>query len=346
MILISVTAGLYIIAKSIKDYYNYDVITNIKRMTPSYVTYPAITICFYNEFTKIYYINGLPFKSEISHNISIQNFLEFGLFKNKELNTSELDFFQNTNGLNSCVRFNGNRDNKARLEIVNNTSERLDFKFSTIISKIVSRNEQVKYKLSYDYFDLYIGDNYLNSYMNFIPLSLMTKHIHSFHIVKSETEKKLGKPYNDCDESLNKTYRQMNCIEQCINRNIKDEYNCSIPSYYKIEGLGECHNQTKILIKEFYKTCEYECPKECESYQFRVEVLSSSSNELDLYFYFSDLSYLEITQIPKINEYSLIASIGGSLGLFVGIRFLSLVEVVEYIIDLIYVIFIERSHQI
>jgi hypothetical protein len=74
--------------------------------------------------------------------------------------------------------------------------------------------------------------------------------------------------------------------------------------------------------------------------------LSSSSNELDLYFYFSDLSYLEITQIPKINEYSLIASIGGSLGLFVGIRFLSLVEVVEYIIDLIYVIFIERSHQI
>lgn len=344
MILVSFTAGMFIISRSVKDYFQYDVITNIKRMTPNSVTFPAITICFYNEFTKIYYINGLPVKSEITYNVSIQTFLRHTMFKNKELDTTELEFFQITNGLNKCVRFNGIAKQGNKVEVVNTTSERLDLKFLTVVSKIISKNQQVKYKLSYDHFDLYVGDNYLNSYLNSIPLRLIAKDIHSFHVVKSLTEKRLGQPYNDCDESLNGSYRQMNCIEECINRDIKYKYNCSIPSYYRISGLQECRIQTKFLTSEFQGECEKMCPKECESNQFRTDVLSSSSNELDLYFYFSDLSYLEITQIPKLKEFSLIASIGGSLGLFVGIRFLSLVEVLEYLIDVFYVVFIERFY--
>lgn len=344
MILVSFTTGMYIISRSVKDYFQYDLITNIKRITPNSVIFPAITICFYNEFTKIYYINGLPVKSEITFNVSIQTFLGQTMFKNKELNTTELEFFQITNDLNNCVRFNGIARQGNKVEVVNSTSERLDLKFSSVVSKIISKNQQVKYKLSYDHFDLYIGDNYLNSYLNSNPLRLIAKNIHSFYVVKSLTEKKLGHPYNDCDESLNSSYRQMNCIEDCVNRDIKYKYNCSIPSYYKISGLQECRIQTKFLTSEFQGECEKKCPKECESYQFRTEVLSSSSNELDLYFYFSDLSYLEITQIPKLNGFSLIASIGGSLCLFVGIRFLSFVEVLEYFFDLFYVIFIERFY--
>ena len=58
--------------------------------------------------------------------------------------------------------------------------------------------------------------------------------------------------------------------------------------------------------------------------------------------FFSDFSYLEITQIPKMTAFSLIASIGGSLALFIGIRFLSLVEILEFFIDVFYALVIDR----
>ena len=37
--------GLWNIALAIMDFYNYDVISNIKRVSPENVTFPAITIC-------------------------------------------------------------------------------------------------------------------------------------------------------------------------------------------------------------------------------------------------------------------------------------------------------------
>ena len=38
--------GFWNIALAVNDFYNYDVITNIERVTPDNITFPAITICF------------------------------------------------------------------------------------------------------------------------------------------------------------------------------------------------------------------------------------------------------------------------------------------------------------
>ena len=52
-----------------------------------------------------------------------------------------------------------------------------------------------------------------------------------------------------------------------------------------------------------------------------------------------DFSSLEITQIPKFTSFNLVSTIGGTLGIFVGIRFLSIVEVVELFMDILVVTF-------
>lgn len=62
-------------------------------------------------------------------------------------------------------------------------------------------------------FDIYVGDNYLNSYLAIFPISVESQ-LHHKNVMKVDVEQKLPKPYNDCDsyELLGETYRRQNCI--------------------------------------------------------------------------------------------------------------------------------------
>ena len=58
----------------------------------------------------------------------------------------------------------------------------------------------------------------------------------------------------------------------------------------------------------------------------------------EIYVYYDDLKYTLITQQPKTLLVDLVPNIGGILGLFVGTSFLSFVEIIELIIELIYIL--------
>ena len=64
-----------------------------------------------------------------------------------------------------------------------------------------------------------------------------------------------------------------------------------------------------------------------------------SSEKLEFYVWYSDLDYIEISQTPKMSGYSLINEIGGALGLFVGITFLSIFELLEYLFEIFLVFY-------
>jgi hypothetical protein len=51
---------------------------------------------------------------------------------------------------------------------------------------------------------------------------------------------------------------------------------------------------------------------------------------------YSDLSYTQIVEIPKVTVIDLISNIGGTLGLFLGMSLLSFFEIFELLVDLIY----------
>ena len=63
--------------------------------------------------------------------------------------------------------------------------------------------------------------------------------------------------------------------------------------------------------------------------------------KLNTYFKFSfiDYSTLNITQIPKTDLFTFINNIGGGLGLFMGIAFPTLIEFLQFITEIIFIIF-------
>ena len=66
---------------------------------------------------------------------------------------------------------------------------------------------------------------------------------------------------------------------------------------------------------------------------------SNSSDSLEFEVWYSDLSYIEISQTPKMTGFSLMNEIGGALGLFVGITFLSLLELFEFFFEIFLVFY-------
>ena len=57
-----------------------------------------------------------------------------------------------------------------------------------------------------------------------------------------------------------------------------------------------------------------------------------NSNFLQLKVYFKSLSYQKVTEVPAMNFFSLVAGIGGSLGLFIGASFFSIFEFLTFIV--------------
>jgi tetrahydromethanopterin S-methyltransferase subunit F len=55
--------------------------------------------------------------------------------------------------------------------------------------------------------------------------------------------------------------------------------------------------------------------------------------------YYEDLKYTLISQQPKIELFGLISNLGGILGLFIGFSFISLLEIIEALAELVYIYF-------
>ena len=55
--------------------------------------------------------------------------------------------------------------------------------------------------------------------------------------------------------------------------------------------------------------------------------------------YYDDLKYSVITEVPKTSPTDLISNMGGLLGLFIGLSFLSFGELVEMFLEVLFIIF-------
>lgn len=360
--LLSFSGGLANIFQTVDEYYQYDKITNVERITPTSVTFPSITFCFRDVVQNYYYDDASPSDDTIidySFNNNLSVFLLDVKFKEKDYELKKIDFFEIPKEYGSCMRFNGvtNRD----LEAVNSKKESFFLRLKSFSRVSISEYEYAYEDLLRKRVNFYVTDNCINSFLDIEPLSFdLYTSSGVIGIVKAEVEKKLAKPYNNCTDR-NIKYRQINCIEECINKQIKSKYNCSIPSYYRIGGLEECGGKLtdkrdsnlsvvtmlydkhisyiKNLTNEFKTFCENECPKYCESVLLTTSFFKKP-NFNTFSFVFTDFSTLYISQIPKMSLFSFISNIGGTLGLFIGISFLSFFEIVELIIDILLAIVI------
>lgn len=88
--------------------------------------------------------------------------------------------------------------------------------------------------------------------------------------------------------------------------------------------------------------CGKMCPIECDSVEYSVKSFYLANygalrGASSIRVYFETFDYTSITQIPKLRADDLFGSIGGVLGLFLGISLLSLVEIIELLFSLIHI---------
>ncbi len=86
-----------------------------------------------------------------------------------------------------------------------------------------------------------------------------------------------------------------------------------------------------------YSACNSECPIKCETSNFNLITNNHynhyEGNEFKMFLYYKTLKYTSIKQIPKYTFTDLVSSIGGTLGLFAGLRLLSFVDVLQFLLE-------------
>ncbi len=352
LVLTSFSVGFYNIADLVDGFNKHEVITNVERKTEKNFTFPAITICAHGFMKRSHFRNDSFISETKSVNVydilSMKDFYLSGNFRNETI-YNKLEFFKIPQYDFICMRFNGATNQQ--LVHINKPNEELDIAINgTYVQTIVENGFINVYKYSTDLFFAYIEDNFLNSFsLNLQALKAVKGNF--LNIVKAETEQKLPEPYNSCKESTSdQHYHQMNCIENCIFNRIGNDYNCTFTdSLFKLSGLDECSRLFFSLIREGnLLDCEKECLPSCETVKFTSQVAQFDVQELvsnnltSMQFTVSDLSSLNIKQIPKKTTFEFIsADIGGALGLFMGISVLNFIEIFEFIVD---ILFITYSH--
>ena len=209
----------------------------------------------YLDFEKTYFYS---FKSKSRFNLNNHS-------DNFKINHPYNRFFIN------CLRFNAVTNKSVELFKASSIEDRLQIYFNNFYRENIYNIEYYNYTLSSRYFLVYAGDNALDSFENLKYLQIDTVSYYRFDIEKVSTETKLPEPYNQCKKSsVYEPFHQMNCIEACFFKEIKNKYNCTLHStLFSIQGFKQCERNYELLIEEFSASCKTKCPLEnCFSEKF------------------------------------------------------------------------------
>ena len=362
LILVIFGVGFFNISYAVADYYNYDVITNIERIKPDSVTFPAITVCAFSKYHREHFIGKKVIKKDNieikSDNTSrIHYFLDFVVSfssakDSSKINASNhLDYFKIlTTGFSvssyDCFRFNAVTNKGLKLITADSTGDSYEFALNNSYQEYISENEYYNYSFPQT-FRVFIGDNYLNSFKRFEPFRVDIHKHHEIEIQKEASELKWPGPYNPCKEAaVDEPYHQWNCVEACTYKQIATKYNCTIPlALFSIPGLKICDVGYRLYEDEFSPGCLEKCPLEsCLSETFNGNIKTSERNDHKTSFKFSfrDLSSLNISQIPKTDWFTALNNIGGGLGLFMGIAFPNMIEFLQFIFEILLILFVHK----
>ena len=168
--------------------------------------------------------------------------------------------------------------------------------------------------------------------------------------------------------SYTQSYRQQDCFDFCLQRVIELNCKCSHPKYPNLnKTLKHCIslNDLKCILEQKEHSihakdsnCYKDCPMECESITYDVQLstseyptneynnflaknennkskLAHKRNQLALNIFYPYNKYTKITEYPKMTLYELFSNVGGSMGIFLGFTIFSLIDFLEVIVKVI-----------
>ena len=170
-------------------------------------------------------------------------------------------------------------------------------------------------------------------------------------------------------------YRYRNCIWYCMQEVFIKECGCQDPGSPTINNtmrfcttlndLFSCvyPHFTSFFQQDLTEKCSY-CKNECESeaygfspsyneypseqygnFLLRLNKIKANNitsfdqlkrNVLSLNIYYDDLQYMIVEELPSTDLLTLVSAIGGTMGLFLGMSFLSILELVEIAVEVIF----------
>jgi hypothetical protein len=347
-ILIFLFLSIYYVILNILDYLKYDTTTSLQTVYESEPEFPTISFCLKQKWGT----DGSSKKFEIE--------IGFMWFNNQDLINEWQNHLETYQDLvyGQCYRFNSG---------LNMSNQSIPFKNLKTIGRDDGLWLDINSKSNPNTTETLIV--YIHNHTQ-MPVTIynkgkyFSKGLNTHIIIEKIYDKKLESPYNDClkDVSqypLNKTiinylkhknreYTQKECFYLC--RNLKfnefDYCNCQLPSLdneiwndcFNIISESSCYRQfVDSLISN--DSCSNYCPLECDSFTYETPIYTELDydNQYSLIIYFEDFKYSLISQQPKIELFSLISNLGGILGLFIGFSFISLLEIIEVLGELVYI---------
>jgi len=348
-LLVSAVICCYYIHIGIIAYLEYDVITIVKTEYDQPAEFPTITFC-----------SRIPGRLDNLKDINLYfSSVRFGY---QEMSLGDLETFVSLS-LGRCFRFNSGK---------NMSNHSIPIMYSTIGGRDDGFYLRMSSKIT---LILWLHNKTLppmienfNNHDNPIHVSNGTKS--NIEIAKT-INSKIGMPYYPCLKNvksfnenktlidyikgLNQTYIQKNCLELCFELNYIENKpcNCSNASLGRVwlvcfkenenENPAGCtyNYKSNFYKKTLTKECSKYCPLECDSVSYAMTSNNylTYDNLTTAAFYYSTLQYTLITQQPKMLSFDLISNIGGTLGLFVGISFLSLFELTEILLEIFFSLF-------
>jgi len=126
-------------------------------------------------------------------------------------------------------------------------------------------------------------------------------------VLSKTVQTSLGPPYSNCNQSTD--YRQVNCIEDCDKKAIKEACSCGYDTECPwLDKLSEnCKDAFKIR-SGIESKCNQECPVECNQVSFQSK-RSDVELEIDNSYYKPSIKDLRLLieqkfNIPEYTEYS------------------------------------------
>ncbi len=391
LFLIAFALSIILIKKSINDYLDFETVTKIQIGIEQPAEFPTVSFQFSYAYSPVFSLEG--------------NIIKL-YYKNNLINNLNDAFEQvNSNGgiyykFNSGRNMNGNITEIKKQKVLGYRGGLTAEVFIGLPNELKTE-QRPQYHASY--LPIYIHNKSTNAADSTDEPIKLSPGTWTELIIKRVFTNRLGEPYNNCVKDLsslnlfeskfvhhiliktNISYRQVDCFDLCMAQNILDKCNIS----QSLGFMWEIRSGTKInctrkerenfLNTDIYSKCTPLCPKECDSIDYNIEVMTSkypteeyakvllndpkimklysdynrsiTINDLresmvQLSVYYMSFEYTEISQTVKISLIDSVSNFGGLLGLFIGASFLTFGEFIEIIVELLMILFDKKNFKI
>jgi hypothetical protein len=377
--IISACVGSYYVLKSITDFLKYDTVTKFEVINEKEVPFPAISICALPSFNttinkiikKIYFDDVLQsnFSNYFEEYIDVVKGKCFRYNSGKNIHNKSYEIQNSTiKGLKNSFRLIlniqtpvSNDYSQISLFIHNQSQPPIDLFARSFWLLSGSLNffelDRVYYKkLPAPYSNCLNDVNSFHSNKTIIDILHRQNRVYTQDDCFNKCSHLFALEESDCSCNSSLNDFSINCISNVYNKQFFNK------------TMEKCISE---YLKEFRKKfqdekCREYCPLECDSMNYIInsytEQIALSGNislnsrsfiESDdfgtyeelkkSYFairiYYNELKYTLISEEPKTEIFNFISDIGGILGLFLGISFLSFIEIFEIIFEIMLIFF-------